>query len=84
MIYFVPTPIGNLGDITIRAKEILHQSKVIICEDTRQTGKLLDLLSIRNDQKLISSLYKELTFRNHSAHTPVLTSVILDWSLVGL
>ena len=59
MIYFVPTPIGNLGDITIRAKEILHQSKVIICEDTRQTGKLLDLLLIREEQKLISSLYKE-------------------------
>jgi 16S rRNA (cytidine1402-2'-O)-methyltransferase len=59
MIYFVPTPIGNLGDITVRSKEILATSEIIICEDTRHTNKLLELLSIKNGQKLISMMYRE-------------------------
>ena len=59
MIYFIPTPIGNLGDITIRSKEILATSDIIICEDTRHTNKLLELLSIKNGQKLISMMYRE-------------------------
>ncbi len=59
MIYFVSTPIGNLGDITIRAKEILSTSTIIICEDTRHTNKLLDLLELKNGQKLISMMYRE-------------------------
>lgn len=52
MIYFVPTPIGNLKDITLRALEVLESVSVIFCEDTRTTKKLLDHYEIKN--KLVS------------------------------
>ena len=68
-LYLIPTPIGNLDDITIRALNILKEVDLLLCEDTRETSKLLNNYNIRkkliachefNQEKLKSYVVDEL------------------------
>ena len=56
MLTFIPTPIGNKEDITLRALRLLKELKYLICEDTRTTKKLLQMYEIDYSDKEFFSL----------------------------
>jgi 16S rRNA (cytidine1402-2'-O)-methyltransferase len=55
MLYIVPTPIGNLKDITLRALEVLKEVELILAEDTRTTSNLLNHYQITKPLSPVSS-----------------------------
>ncbi len=61
-LYIVPTPIGNLNDITLRALQVLKDVDYILAEDTRQTSKLLNHFKI--EKKLVS-------YHQHNEHKSI-------------
>jgi 16S rRNA (cytidine1402-2'-O)-methyltransferase len=69
VLYIVPTPVGNLEDITLRALKVLNEVDMILAEDTRQTRKLLDHYKIQkqlvayhkfNERRSVDSLIEKL------------------------
>ena len=63
MLTFIPTPIGNPQDITIRAMRCFEKATLFLCEDTRHTKRLLRLLEERFDM-----VYPEATFLSFNEH----------------
>lgn len=75
-VYIVPTPIGNLKDITLRALDVLREVDLILAEDTRNSGKLLKHFKIstpmrsyhmHNEHKITEGILKELKAGNSIA-----------------
>jgi 16S rRNA (cytidine1402-2'-O)-methyltransferase len=69
MLYLVPTPLGNLKDITLRSLEVLQSVDVILCEDTRTSSKLLNHYQIQkplspyhqhNEHKIVPHLIEQM------------------------
>jgi 16S rRNA (cytidine1402-2'-O)-methyltransferase len=69
LLYLVPTPLGNLKDITLRSLEVLNLVDLILCEDTRTSSKLLQHYNIQkpltpyhqhNEHKIVSHLADQL------------------------
>ncbi|MFZ5424985.1 MAG: 16S rRNA (cytidine(1402)-2'-O)-methyltransferase [Patescibacteria group bacterium] len=65
-LFIVPTPIGNLGDISQRALKVLSEVSVILSEDTRETKKLLDKYNINTSQ---------ISYRDQN-HSKVLNQIL--------
>lgn len=69
MLYIVPTPLGNLKDVTIRSLEVLQQVDVILCEDTRTSSRFLQHYQIQkpltpyhqhNEHKIVQHLIQQM------------------------
>lgn len=85
-LYLVATPIGNLGDITLRAIDVLRRCDGVACEDTRVTGKLLKHLDIskpmwryddhsehRDRERLVASMKERAVALVSDAGTPLVS-----------
>ncbi len=78
MLYLVSTPIGNLGDISARAKDVLESADYVACEDTRTSGQLFNLLGIKAK--------KMIAYHDHNADKarPKLITLLQDDKTIAL
>lgn len=77
MLILAGTPIGNLGDASTRLKEVLRNADAIACEDTRTTGRLLQLLGISPHPRLIP-----LHEHNEDARATEIATLALESDIV--
>jgi len=70
MLYIVPTPVGNMEDMTLRAIRILKEADVVLAEDTRTSGILLKHFDIKNH------LLSHHKFNEHTASAPIVERLL--------
>ena len=77
VLYVVATPIGNLGDLSDRARETLGAVDLVVAEDTRRTGRLLHAIGVR-------ATLRSFFDGNERARTPAIVRELLDGRSVAL
>jgi 16S rRNA (cytidine1402-2'-O)-methyltransferase len=82
LLHFIPTPIGNLEDISVRSLKLLAQSSLVFCEDTRVTKRLISLLKERNDLDFLEKEYISMHSHNEKALLEKLSPEILMQDVV--
>jgi 16S rRNA (cytidine1402-2'-O)-methyltransferase len=83
-LYVVSTPIGNLGDLSARAREVLGKADILACEDTRRTGRLLELAGISQGARASGSRLVALHAHNEAERAPSLVASLLSGKDVAL
>jgi 16S rRNA (cytidine1402-2'-O)-methyltransferase len=77
MLYIVPTPIGNLEDMTLRAIRILKEVSVVLAEDTRNSRKLLDHYEIKTPMRSFHAFNEHQVLENITAELATGASMAL-------
>jgi len=82
MLSLVPTPIGNISDISLRSLDILSTANTILCEDTRVTKKLIHLLKERHNLTTTEPHFLSLHSHNEAEFISKLTPDFFDQNVV--
>jgi 16S rRNA (cytidine1402-2'-O)-methyltransferase len=82
MITFIPTPIGNPQDITIRAMRCFEQADLFLCEDTRQTKRLLKLLEERFGMRYPQAEFVSFNEHNGAQRLDEISSMLQEKEVV--
>ncbi|RUM67852.1 MAG: 16S rRNA (cytidine(1402)-2'-O)-methyltransferase [Sulfurospirillum sp.] len=84
MLYFIPTPIGNLEDISLRSLNILAKSSLVFCEDTRVAKKLINLLQKNSNLDFIEKNFISMHSHNEERVIKELNKETFDQTVVYL
>ena len=86
MLYIIPTPIGNLEDITLRSLRILKESDLILAEDTRVSGKLLKHYNIKTPMESFHMFNEHIKVRKYVEYLKKgkIISVVSDAGTPGI
>ena len=84
MVYFIPTPIGNLDDISVRSLKLLAECKTLFCEDTRITKKLIALLKERHHLEVPSQRFISMHSHNEEHLLSTLDVSVFDENVAYL
>jgi len=84
LLHFIPTPIGNLEDISLRSLKLLATSQIVFCEDTRVSKRLINLLKERNEIEFIEKEFISMHSHNEDYILSDLKTEIFEKDVVYL